>query len=361
MDDTQLYKENNFDLNTCRWNLNIYNCKNEDYFRAVYYNKLVIAFCVSLLDSILIIYRVGIKRRNIITIYGIASIDGLLVFVGLFAYSMIYHAISILKAERVTNFVVQEFSFYLQYIFVLIAIQIYLTGTLNASPRYKGSTFYYPRPRVANTISLIFMVIWVSIEIVGIYKIGSIRNYPYISYVEEVRKQDKSLNSAEYSNWLKITYVTFGVASIIICSLFIFFGINLHKTAKRSLEEMYRTKKIKSNVVVPIRIALYKMEWINGACYVFMFVFGVLFIIMGFWEKNIYATQNNDEYDDPVLPKIFCVALNLIPPAIIFMTLLSIVYGEARSDIISIFPSTHMEEEDYQMNYTKQSNEEEKI
>jgi hypothetical protein len=79
---------------------------------------LVIAFCVSILDSILIIYRVGIKRRNIITLYGIASIDGLLVFVGLFAYSMIYHAISVLKAEKVGNYVLQEFSFYMQYIFV---------------------------------------------------------------------------------------------------------------------------------------------------------------------------------------------------------------------------------------------------
>jgi len=42
---------------------------------------------------------------------------------------MIYHAISVLKAEKVGNYVLQEFSFYMQYIFVLIAIQIYLTGT----------------------------------------------------------------------------------------------------------------------------------------------------------------------------------------------------------------------------------------
>ncbi|ORX48924.1 hypothetical protein BCR36DRAFT_354009 [Piromyces finnis] len=351
----KLYTEDFIDKNGCRWNLNVYNCKDEDYYRAIYYNKLVISVCVSLLDSILIIYRVGIKRRNIITLYGIASIDGLLVFVGLFAYAMIYHAISILKAEEVGNYVLQEFSFYMQYIFVLIAIQIYLTGTLNASPRYKSSAFYYPRPRVANTISFIFMIIWVSIEIVGIFKIGSIRNFPYISYEKSIYQFDEALKNSQYKLWVKITYVTFGVASVITCILFILFGVNLHKTAKRSLEEMYRTKKIKSNVVVPIRIALYKMEWINGACYVFMFVFGVLFIIMGFFENLVYS------YERTVFPKIFCVALNIIPPAIIFMTLLSIVYGEARSDIISIFPSTHCEDDDYQMNYTKQSNEGEKI
>jgi len=85
------YTEDYVDLNGCRWNLNVYNCKDEDYYRAIYYNKLVIAFCVSILDSILIIYRVGIKRRNIITLYGIASIDGLLVFVGLFAYCKLFY------------------------------------------------------------------------------------------------------------------------------------------------------------------------------------------------------------------------------------------------------------------------------
>jgi len=42
---------------------------------------------------------------------------------------MIFHAITILKAEYVENMIIQEFSFQLQYIFVLIAIQVYLTGT----------------------------------------------------------------------------------------------------------------------------------------------------------------------------------------------------------------------------------------
>ena len=33
------------------------------------------------------------------------------------------------------------------------------------------------------------------------------------------------------------------------------------------------------------------------------------------------------------------------------------IYSEARTDIISVFPSTHYEEEEYQMNYTRQSQE----
>jgi len=78
------------DKNICRWNLNVHGCKDEDYYRAIYYNKLLIAVFVSILDSVLIIYRIGIKRRNIITPYGIASIDGLLIFVGLFAYGNLY-------------------------------------------------------------------------------------------------------------------------------------------------------------------------------------------------------------------------------------------------------------------------------
>jgi len=317
----KLYTERFINQNGCRWNLNVYKCKDEDYYRAVYYNKLVISIFVSLLDSVLIIYRVGIKRRHIITLYGIASIDGLLIFVGLFAYAMIYHAISILKAEIIENYILQEFTFYLQYIFVLIAIQIYLTGTLNASPRYQGSKFYYPRPRVANAISFTLMAIWVTVNIIGTYKIGSIRNFPYISSEPNVSQYDHALNNSEYSFWVKVTYGTFGIASIIICVLFIIFGVNLYKTAKNSLEKMYRAKRIRTNVVVPIRIALYKMEWINGACYVFMFVFGLIFIIMGFKEKWVFSYEYN------IAPKIFCVALNLIPPAIIFMTLLSIVYG----------------------------------
>jgi len=123
-------------------------------------------------------------------------------------------------------------------------------------------------------------------EIVGIYKIGKIRNYPYISYDENVRKNDNSLNSSEYKLWLKVTYVTFGIASIIICSLFIFFGINLHKTAKRSLEEMYRSKKIRSNVVVPIRIALYKVMNL----FFFFFFFFFFFLLLSY-NKYIYKVN----------------------------------------------------------------------
>jgi len=348
--------EDHIDHNICRWNLSVYNCKDEDYFRAVYYNKIVIAVCVSLLDSILIIYRIGIKRRNIITPYGVASIDGLLIFVGFFAYAMIYHAISILKAERIDNFIIQEFCFISQYIFVLIAIQIYLTGTLNASPRYKGSSFYYPRPRVANTISAVVLAIWVGIEIVGIYFIGKTRNFFYISDDDKIKEFDNVFKGDEknkYKIWTHITYITFAVVSFITCVLFFVFGINLYKAAKRSLEDMYRSKKIKSNVVVPIRIALYKMRWINGACNIFMFAFSILFALMGAGEKYVFS----NEYS--VLAKIVCISMNLIPPAIIFMTLLSIVYGEARSDIISIFPSSHGEDEEYPMNYTKQSQNEE--
>jgi len=353
------YTNDYSDTNICRWNLNVHDCKDEDYYRAIYYNKLLIAIFVSILDSVLIIYRIGVKRRNIITPYGIASIDGLLIFVGLFAYAMIYHSITILKSTEVSNFIFQEFCFYLQYIFVLIAIQIYLTGTLNASPRYKGSSFYYPRPRVVNTISTLLLIFWLTVEIMGIYNIGSLRNFFFISGSEEKQKEDNVLNKyrSVYQRWIKITYITFGVASIITCILFMIFGINVYKAAKRSLEDMYRNKRIRSNIVIPIRIALYKMRWINGACYCFMFAFGAIFVVMGIFENEIYSSEG-------IIPKIFCIAMNLIPPAIVFMTLLSIVYGEARSDIIAVFPSNNSEEEEeeYPMNNTRPShNSEENI
>jgi len=338
------------DTNICRWNLNVHNCNDEEYYRAIYYNKLVISIFVSLLDSILIIYRIGVKRKTVITRNGIASIDGLLIFVGLFAYAMIYHSITILKSTVVSNFIVQEFSFYLQYIFVLIAIQIYLTGTLNSTPRYNKSSFYYPEPKIVNIISGSLLVLWLTIEIIGIYKIGSLRNYFYISKSDEIKSLDFvfTTNQSSYKTWIRVTYATFGIASIITCILFMIFGINVYKAAKRSLEEMYRSKKIKSNVVIPIRIALYKMRWINGACYCFMFAFGVIFIIMGFFENSVYSDNSN-------VPKIFCIAMNLIPPAIVFMTLLSIVYGEARTDIIAVIPSTMNDDDDYPMNYSRQS------
>ncbi|KAL6631254.1 hypothetical protein U3516DRAFT_775970 [Neocallimastix sp. 'constans'] len=355
MEIDQYFQEEEIDNNICRWNLSVYNCKDEEYFRSVYYVKLVIAICVSLLDSVLIIYRLGIKRRNIITPYGIASIDGLLLFTALYSYSMIFHSINILKGEYVVNFILQEYSFQSQYIFLLIAIQIYLTGTLNASPRYQGSKFYYPRPRVANTISFIALIIWISVEIVGIYFVGSTRNFFYTSSNSELKKIDAVFqeNKRKYLRWTNITYFTFCGACLITFVLFFFFGIHLTKAAKRSLEEMYRSKKIKSNVVIPIQIALFKMKWINGACNVIMLSFSCLFAAMALSEEYIF---DNDHYIS-VLSKILCIIMNLIPPALTFIVLLSIVYGEARTDIISVFPSTHYEEEEYQMNYTRQSQE----
>jgi len=184
----------------------------------------------------------------------------------------------------------------------------------------------------------------------GIYNIGSLRNYYFISGSEELKKNDNVLNKSKsvYQRWIQITYITFGVASIITCILFMIFGINVYKAAKRSLEDMNRSRRIRTNVIIPIRIALYKMRWINGACYCFMFAFGAIFVVMGLFEKEVYS--------DGIIPKIFCIAMNLIPPAIVFMTLLSIVYGEARSDIITVFPSNNSEEEEeYPMNNTRPS------
>jgi len=42
---------------------------------------------------------------------------------------MIYHCVTTIGSEYITNFIIQEFSFRSQYIFLLIAIQVYLTGT----------------------------------------------------------------------------------------------------------------------------------------------------------------------------------------------------------------------------------------
>jgi hypothetical protein len=355
MEIDQYFKEEEIDNNICRWNLSVYNCKDDVYFRSVYYVKVVIAICVSLLDSVLIIYRIGIKRRNIITPYGIASIDGLLIFTSLYSYAMIFHSINILKGEYVENFIVQEFSFQSQYIFLLIAIQIYLTGTLNASPRYQGSKFYYPRPRVANIISFVTLIIWLSIEIVGIYFVGNTRNFFYTSSNDDLKMKDSVFheNKEKYIRWTYVTYHTFSGACLITFILFFFFGINLTKAAKRSLEDMYRSKKIKSNVIIPIQIALFKMKWINGACNIIMLSFSCLFAAMAFCEQYIFNIENYIS----VLSKILCISMNLIPPALAFIVLLSIVYGEARTDIISVFPSTHFEEDEYQMNYTQQSQE----
>jgi len=201
---------------------------------------------------------------------------------------MIYHSITILKSTVVTNFIVQEFNFYLQYIFVLIAIQIYLTGTLNSTPRYNKSSFYYPEPKIVNIISGTLLVLWLTIEIIGIFKIGSLRNYFYISKSEEIKSLDFvfTTNQSSYKTWIRITYATFGIASIITCILFMIFGINVYKAAKRSLEEMYRSKKIKSNVVIPIRIALYKVIY-------FYIIIYLLYIIIKTTIIMNHSNNNN--------------------------------------------------------------------
>ena len=66
-------------------------------------------------------------------------------------------------------------------------------------------------------------------------------------------------NKEKYIRWTYVTYHTFSGACLITFILFFFFGINLTKAAKRSLEDMYRSKKIKSNVIIPIQIALFKV------------------------------------------------------------------------------------------------------
>ncbi|ORX86505.1 hypothetical protein BCR32DRAFT_264897 [Anaeromyces robustus] len=355
-----LYKETRIDENICRWSINVYNCKDEDYFRSVYIIKLVLSICVSVLDSALIIYRLGIKRRNIITPYGIASIDGLLICTALYSYVSIYHSATIIKAVTISNFFLQESAFQFQFIFILIALQVYLTGTLNASPRYPGSTISFPRPRVTNIISIILFVIWFSIEVVGIIFVSKKRNFPYVSSEESIKNNYDDIynqNKTFYKFWIIITYLTFCVACIVKFILFLLFGINLVKAANRSLEDMYRSKKIKSNVIIPIQIAILKMRWISFACNVIMALFAFIFGFLAFGENYLYYPSRSSN----IFSKFFCVAMNLIPSACIFVTLLCIVYGEARSDIVTVFPSTHYDEE-YPMNYTKQSlSSEEKI
>jgi len=355
-----LYNEEKIDENICRWSLSVYNCKDEDYFRSVYIIKLVISTCVSLLGSALIIYRLGIKRRNIITPYGIASIDGLLICISLFAYASIYHSITIICAVTISNFYLQEFTFQIQFIFILIALQVYLTGTLNASPRYPGSSISFPRPRVTNIISLILFVFWFSVEIVGIFFVSKKRNFSYVSYEESIKNNKDNIYSQDrnyYKFWIIVTYLTFCAACTVKFVLFLLFGINLVKAANHSLEDMYRSKKIKSNVIIPIQIAILKMRWISFACNVIMALFAILFGFLAFGENYLYSPTKSSNF----FSKLFCVAMNLIPSACIFVTLLCIVYGEARSDIVTVFPSTHYDEE-YPMNYTKQSlNSEEKI
>lgn len=258
-------------------------------------------------------------------------------------------------SKIITNFILQEYAFQIQFIFVLISLQVYLTGTLNASPRYPGSSIRFPRPRAANIISALAFIIWLSIEIVGIFFVGRNRSFFYVSSDPNIRNEYDPIygkNKKSYLLWTKITYLTFCGTCFIVFLLFLLFGINLVKAANRSLEEMYRSKKIKPNIVVPIRIAILKMQWISFACNVIMALFAILFGFMAFGEELIYKSGKMNE----LISKIICVAMNLVPPACIFVTLLCIVYGEARSDIITTYPSTHYEEE-YQMNYTKQSEE----
>jgi len=339
-----LYQESRIDENICRWSLNVYNCKDEDFFRSVYIIKLVLSICVSLLDSALIIYRLGIKRRNVVTPYGIASIDGLLICTAFFAYASIYHSITIISAVTVNNFYLQEFAFQIQFIFILIALQVYLTGTLNASPRYPGSTISFPRPRITNIISVILFVVWFIIEIVGIFFVSKKRNFSYVSSEEEIKNNKDyiySKNKTLYKFWVIVTYLTFCTSCTVIFVLFLLFGINLVKAANRSLEEMYRSKKIKSNVIIPIQIAILKMRWISFACNVIMALFAILFGFLAFGENYLYQPTKSSN----IFSKLFCVAMNLIPSACIFVTLLCIVYGEARSDIVTVFPSTHYDEE----------------
>ena len=65
------------------------------------------------------------------------------------------------------------------------------------------------------------------------------------------------------------------------------------------------------------------MKWINGACNVIMLSFSCLFAAMALSEEYIF---DNDHYIS-VLSKILCIIMNLIPPALTFIVLLSIVYG----------------------------------
>ena len=65
------------------------------------------------------------------------------------------------------------------------------------------------------------------------------------------------------------------------------------------------------------------MKWINGACNIIMLSFSCLFAAMAFCEQYIFNIENYIS----VLSKILCISMNLIPPALAFIVLLSIVYG----------------------------------
>ena len=113
------FQEEDIEKNICRWNLNVYNCQDDAYYRSVYYIKSVIAIGVSLLDSVLIIYRMGIKRRNLITPYGIASIDGLLIFLLLYSYSKFYFYLFLFISIYIYIYFVIKISIYIYtYIYI---------------------------------------------------------------------------------------------------------------------------------------------------------------------------------------------------------------------------------------------------
>eukprot|EP00833_Pecoramyces_ruminatium_P000868 jgi/Orpsp1_1/1174900/evm.model.c7180000051884.1 len=63
------------------------------------------------------------------------------------------------------------------------------------------------------------------------------------------------------------------------------------------------------------------MRWINSSCSAIMGAFAALFIIMGIMEQYIF-----EDLKYANISKFLCIAMNLIPPALTFIVLLSIVY-----------------------------------
>jgi len=57
---------------------------------------------------------------------------------------------------------------------------------------------------------------------------------------------------SQYTLWSYLTYFTFSVACFITFVFFLIFGINLKKAAERSLEDMYRSKKLRHFYFKPI-------------------------------------------------------------------------------------------------------------
>jgi len=99
------------------------------------------------------------------------------------------------------------------------------------------------------------LIIWSSAELTLTYLVGKKRNFFYTSGDSEKNDDIKNYRLIIYAR-----YIIFGMACIITFVLFLLFGLNLNRAAQRSLEEMYRNKKIKSNVVIPIRMAILKVK-----------------------------------------------------------------------------------------------------